>query len=433
MKKIAIIGCNSFLAKHLIEKVIGEYGLFLYGRTCQTSYLNKKEVVFIPFNYPETPLQLDNLLEYDTIIYTAAAGVQSDKNEPSLITYQINFYLPLQIVDFLNKNNYPGKLITFGSYFEIGDNDQIKAFDETEIIYASGKVPNIYCDSKRLLSRYYSNRQFEINWFHLMVPSLYGPGENENRLIPYIINGLKNNLVLKLSSGEQVRHYLYVSDLVDFISDIIESTITADLFNVVGDDQPIKIKNLVAMIYEMMGIKQPIIDQVKTRDQHMAYLSIDSNKIKKIGWQPKFRLTEGLKQYLNNSISNKIKHIERKKIEDSRGWFLKVINGFEDGLPNYTGEVYLTNAFPGEAKGGHYHEKANEWFTLLEGECELKLVDVVTGEKLSLELSSKTPNTIYVPHHIAHVFINQGSVNFTLMAYSDQLYSPEDTIMFQDF
>ena len=132
-------------------------------------------------------------------------------------------------------------------------------------------------------------------------------------------------------------------------------------------------------------------------------------------------------------ISSKIKLIERKKLEDSRGWFLKVINGHEENLPNYTGEVYVTNATAGEAKGGHYHPLANEWFTLITGTCEVKLVDMATNEKLTLTLSATDPRTLFVPNNIAHIFINNSKGEFILLAYSDQLYLPEDTIMYTDF
>ena len=133
------------------------------------------------------------------------------------------------------------------------------------------------------------------------------------------------------------------------------------------------------------------------------------------------------------SLNNKIKIIPRHLISDDRGWFLKVIDGKEKGLPAYTGEVYLTNASPGQAKGGHYHEKANEWFTVITGDCELKMVDILTGEKKTLFLTSSKPETIYIPNNIAHIFINNSSVDFILLAYSDQLFIPEDTIMFDEF
>ena len=82
------------------------------------------------------------------------------------------------------------------------------------------------------------------------------------------------------------------------------------------------------------------------------------------------------------SLSDKIQLITRKILADNRGWFLKVIDGKEENLPNYTGEIYFTNASPGQSKGGHYHLKASEWFTLINGICDLHLVDVETGEKI---------------------------------------------------
>jgi len=133
------------------------------------------------------------------------------------------------------------------------------------------------------------------------------------------------------------------------------------------------------------------------------------------------------------SLKDKIKIIPRRLISDDRGWFLKVIDGTEDYLPKFTGEIYLTNATEGQAKGSHYHNNANEWFTLITGECELKLVDIVTKEKQTIYLSSKKSETIFVPNKIAHIFINNTCKDFILLAYTDKLYIPEDTIPFSDF
>lgn len=130
------------------------------------------------------------------------------------------------------------------------------------------------------------------------------------------------------------------------------------------------------------------------------------------------------------SLSEKIQLIPRKHIKDSRGWFLKVIDGKEENLPTYTGEVYFTNALPGQFKGGHYHLKATEWFTLIKGNCDLYLVDIETEEQMIVNLSSDNPITVYVPSKIAHSFLNTGSDEYILVAYNDVLYDPKDTIPF---
>lgn len=131
------------------------------------------------------------------------------------------------------------------------------------------------------------------------------------------------------------------------------------------------------------------------------------------------------------SLKNKILIYNRKKIEDHRGWFLKVIDGKETNLPMHTGEVYITVATPNQSKGGHYHPVANEWFTMIKGECLVELVDMDSKETLNIILSESDPKTIYIPSNVAHNFINTSDREFILLAYSDQLFDPADTILYQ--
>jgi dTDP-4-dehydrorhamnose 3,5-epimerase-like enzyme len=123
--------------------------------------------------------------------------------------------------------------------------------------------------------------------------------------------------------------------------------------------------------------------------------------------------------------------IERKKIEDTRGWFLKVIDGNEPGNP-FPCEIYITSAKPGESKGRHYHTKAKEWFTLIKGEAEAIFIDVITGAKTSVLLNGDKPVTIFVPQMIAHSFLNTSpEKDFILIAFTDVKYDNKDTIPFQ--
>lgn len=129
-------------------------------------------------------------------------------------------------------------------------------------------------------------------------------------------------------------------------------------------------------------------------------------------------------------MNKKIKIYDRNKISDSRGWFMKVITGKEELLPNHTGEVYITVAIAGEMKGGHYHIMANEWFTLIKGKCELVLIDIDTNELQKIVLDAENPQTIFVSPKLAHAFYNIGDSEFILLAYTDVLYDPRDTIQY---
>lgn len=124
----------------------------------------------------------------------------------------------------------------------------------------------------------------------------------------------------------------------------------------------------------------------------------------------------------------KVRIIPRRLISDDRGWFLKVITGTEEDIPSHTGEVYLTMGKPGQAKGGHYHPEALEWFTVIEGEAILKLEDMDTHERRNIEMSLDKAISVFIPNNVAHIVVNNSDKDFILLAYTDKLYDPKDTI-----
>lgn len=128
---------------------------------------------------------------------------------------------------------------------------------------------------------------------------------------------------------------------------------------------------------------------------------------------------------------DKVRIIKRKLIEDNRGWFFKAITGREDNIPHHTGEVYLTMGKPGEIKGGHYHPEAVEWFTVIDGEATLRLEDIQTKERKEIKMSLKEQISVFVPNNVAHDFLNVGSNNMIILAYTDKLYDPSDTISYK--
>lgn len=129
-------------------------------------------------------------------------------------------------------------------------------------------------------------------------------------------------------------------------------------------------------------------------------------------------------------LIDRITIIQRQLIKDDRGWFLKAITGTEENLPSYTGEVYLTMGKPGEIKGGHYHMEAVEWFTVIAGKALLRLEDIETKERIEIKMSLETSQTVFVPCNVAHDFKNIGDTDFIVLAYTDKLYKPEDTIRY---
>lgn len=131
---------------------------------------------------------------------------------------------------------------------------------------------------------------------------------------------------------------------------------------------------------------------------------------------------------MKTSLEKRAIIIHRNLLKDDRGWFLKAITGTENNIPAYTGEVYLTMGKPGQSKGGHYHNEAVEWFTIIEGSAILKLEDIETHERMDIEMSLEKAITVFIPKQVAHTVVNNSNKNFILLAYTDKLYDPTDTI-----
>ena len=131
-------------------------------------------------------------------------------------------------------------------------------------------------------------------------------------------------------------------------------------------------------------------------------------------------------------LIDQVRFLPRRLIADERGWFLKVLDGGEEGLPGRVGEVYLTMAVPGQARGNHYHPLCAEWFTIVQGRALLIVADPVSGDRAEWWLDATDPQTVFMPAGLAHVFVNppEAEANFLLTAYAADRYDPADTVPF---
>jgi len=129
------------------------------------------------------------------------------------------------------------------------------------------------------------------------------------------------------------------------------------------------------------------------------------------------------------NLMQRVRIIPRKRLGDERGALLKVMKGDEPELPGSFGEIYVVWAKDGKSRGGHYHPKTAEWFTLLEGKCRLVVMDPQDGERGEITLSEAEPVTVYMPAGVAHRFDSIDGP-WSLLAYAANPYDPTDTLMF---
>lgn len=299
MKKVAIIGSTSFLARKLIERLGKEdFRIGLWNR-------NPSKNEFL-FSYPTSMPDVQELASFDYIFYLAGAGVQSSQKPSCAELYGINTIMPIQLISQLRDINYKGTFISFGSYFELGQSTITTAAKEEDIIYSTANAFNEYCKSKHLLSHFIQeqlNDELSFSLVHFIIPNMYGKGENENRLLPYLIRNIKQKSPLILSHGTQLRQFLHVDDISSFLcKKVQEDKFESGIYNL-GSEHIMSVAALVQNtvgLAEQLGYELPEIEfgKVERHDAKASYLALDDQKAKtELGWKPIKELEESIKEY----------------------------------------------------------------------------------------------------------------------------------------
>jgi GDP-L-fucose synthase len=167
--------------------------------------------------------------------------------------------------------------------------------EETNQPYAIAKIAGIeLCESYR--------SQYGCNFISAMPTNLYGPNDSyhpENShvlpaLIRKIIIAKKNNeaLVTIWGTGSPKSEFLHVNDMADAAIFLLKNYNSSGPVNV-GYGEDISINDLAQLIAKIVKYEGQIVyDQSKPDGTPRKLLSIE--KIKKLGWEPKISLIEGI-------------------------------------------------------------------------------------------------------------------------------------------
>ncbi|MDP2930122.1 MAG: dTDP-glucose 4,6-dehydratase [bacterium] len=132
----------------------------------------------------------------------------------------------------------------------------------------------------------------------------YGPYQYPEKLIPlFITNLLENKKVPLYGDGLNVRDWLYVLDNCAGIDMILHRGKDGEAYNIGGDNEKTN-REITDIILRELDKDESWIEYVKDRPGHDRRYSLDSTKIKKIGWEPKYDFETAIREkidwYKNN-------------------------------------------------------------------------------------------------------------------------------------
>lgn len=196
--------------------------------------------------------------------------------------------------------------------------ERTEIFPTPEAAVESSPPPLTGYGFSKLITEYISRTyydEFSVPYVIVRPFNAYGPGENPGdwvgyaHVIPDLVNktfGGQYPLEI-LGSGKQIRSYTYVDDIADGV--IFAATHAENNDFNIGTGIETSVTQLAEMIWKLCGRQEPLKFKHLASYQYDVRKRIpDVSKIRKLGWQAKTPLEQGLKitiQWLKNRQANK--------------------------------------------------------------------------------------------------------------------------------
>jgi dTDP-glucose 4,6-dehydratase len=122
----------------------------------------------------------------------------------------------------------------------------------------------------------------------------YGPNQYPEKLIPLMTtNALDGQPLPVYGDGRQIRDWLWVEDHCAGIELVLRRGEPGEVYNVGGDDERENVE-IVARILELTGADASLVRHVEDRAGHDRRYSLDTSKLRELGWEPRKPFEEGI-------------------------------------------------------------------------------------------------------------------------------------------
>ena len=268
-KSLLILGGTGFIGKHAAKRAIKEdYETYITcrnqpkieekikGCTYIVCDLIKKDDIRILENY-----------KFNYVINLSGDIMHNGFNEGGISVIEDHLIALINVLAILPRDELLG-FVQIGSSDEYGfstapQNEEQKEFPFSSYSYAKFAATHFIK---------YLNRAEGFPGKVLRPFLIYGPGQDENRLIPYVIRKALNDQIIEISSGNKTRDFLYIQDAIDAIfSALVNDKVNGKIINI-GSGNPVKIKDIVEKIISIVGSGKAVYGKKKIRKRKAVHI-----------------------------------------------------------------------------------------------------------------------------------------------------------------
>ena len=298
-KKILITGGTGFIGYHLAKRCLSlNWSVTSLSNNKPPKKRKLSNVRYIICDITKKKSLFDKVQKKFDYVVNLAGHVDHSNKKKTLNSH----FNGCKNLSYLFINSSIKKFIQIGSCIEYGK----KKSPQVEKII-NKKTYSTYGKAKLLSTNYLLNLSKKYNFpvnilrFYLV----YGPRQDENRLIPITINNAFKNKDFECSQGTQLRDFLYIDDAVSaIIKTLKKKGISGEIINV-GSGKPLQVKKVILKICRLISLGKPIFGKIKFRKDEIKYLYPSIKKANLLlNWTPKVKFNLGLKKTINDYKKN---------------------------------------------------------------------------------------------------------------------------------
>ena len=295
--RIFLTGGTGFIGRYVLKHLEKEgYNILLLTRASKeniSSIIKSKKVDIVSGNLSDINKWKDKLIQFkpEVTIHLAWEGIPDYGVKASIKNLKYGLDLFEELAEIECK-----KIICTGSCWEYGQN-QGEISEDLPV-----KSSNAFTAAKNALHclgrEIAKENNMQLIWTRLFY--VYGPGQRENSLIPYIIKCVKEGKELKIKTPSARNDFIYVEDIAKAIVAILEKYTQSTVYNV-GSGYSTSIQDIIKIIYNELNFKHKSKDDLsKTEKIYYDNFWADISKIEKeIGWKPKIDIGNGIKKIIS--------------------------------------------------------------------------------------------------------------------------------------
>jgi len=293
-KKVIVVGGNGYLGSFLVKALKEqEANVFIISRNCKAS--DSQFIVDIT-NFDET----NNIIQKikPDIVYHLAANISRNRD--------FSIYENMAAVNVQGTLNILKSLEGIDAHFIFTSSSEIygnneSPFHENQLPKPVSPYSLSKVNAEMLIQTYCINHQKKFT--NLRVFNFYGEHMPEEFFIPQMINSLKNEEDFLMTKGEQVRDFLYVSDVVSALILSAQNTNAYGETMNVCSGEGTKLSTLASAVNSTMKTKAKImLGAIPYRDNEVWEMIGDNSKIKNIiGFKPAISIEKGIEIVINKS------------------------------------------------------------------------------------------------------------------------------------